>query len=200
MATNIRVDTASNQASNRWQAGSGQYPPNGSLNLLVSYDNSISLRTNEELQMINAIIQNPPSIDYSSNRPVGPNYIGIQTGSYLGPTGYRWALFTGVANSVTQVTCAFGNAVNFSAVVLPDFKLYVKVSGGSPTAGWVDGNAQYQGGGNPDADGEAALVVGSSSSTSKVITFGTNLRAGSVMARVGIPSGSNKTFRTLSIT
>jgi hypothetical protein len=198
--TNIRIDTVSNQPSNRWRAGSGQYPPNGSAGLLLAYDNNLSLVSGEELQMINGIIQNPPSVNYTNIRPSGPNYIGIQTGSYGGATGYRWALFTGQIAGATSVTCVFGGTSNFSSVVLSDFRLYVKVSGSNPTNGWIDGNTAYGGVGDPTNDGDAALVIGSSSSTSKFVTFGTALRNGTVMARVGIPSGSNKSFSSLTVT
>jgi hypothetical protein len=74
------------------------------------------------------------------------------------------------------------------------------VSGATPTVGWVDGASAYDGISNPTNNGDAALDAGASSATSKRITFGSLPKTGTAYIRVGIPSGSNRTFTGLTIT
>ncbi len=196
--TNIRIDTNSTQPSTRYRAGSGRYPTSYG----ATYNNDHELTKNEELQLINTYIQYPPRVNYTSISPPGPDYSNINTGSfnYLG-TGYRWSCFSGgTISSDSSITVTFNGAANFgSSAIANGLFLYVKVDGSNPTNGWIDGNAAYGGVGNPTNDGDAALVVGSSSSTLKVITFGTATRDGVAWIRVGIPSGSNKYFQSITM-
>jgi hypothetical protein len=83
-------------------------------------------------------------------------------------------------------------------------RLYVLVSGTSATNGWIDGATSYPGTGNPTNNGDPALVFGSSTATTKVITFGSSVKTGTVFVRVGIPSsslaGSTRSFSGVTIT
>jgi hypothetical protein len=83
---------------------------------------------------------------------------------------------------------------------MSNFVLQVRVNGATPTIGWVDGNVAYPGVGSPTNNGDAALVVASSTSTAKLVTFGTNTKTGTVYARIGIPSGDNKRFTNVTMT
>jgi hypothetical protein len=161
------------------------------------------LNNNEELQMINGTIQSPSSVNYSNNRPPGPNYIGIQTGSFGGGTGYRWALFTGkLSSSVSNTTITLGTpsaGFNTNANPINNFMLYVKITGGTDTNGWINGNFPYPGGGSPTNDGDGALDP-TSTSAARIVTFGGTPRQGTVLARIGLPSGSALTFKTVTIT
>jgi hypothetical protein len=196
--SNVRIDTVSTQQAERVRAGTGLY----SSNFGAVYDNNLSLVSGEELQMINGYIQQPPKVDYTVVSPLGPDYRNIQTGSVGGATGVRWACYNmGTISADSAITLTFNSAQNFGGTVLtPGLYLYVKVSGATPTAGWIDGNGAYPGVGNPTNDGDLALVVGSSTASVKVITFGSTTRDGSVYVRVGLPSGSTKSFTTLTMT
>jgi|GEM_PF-7127906 hypothetical protein len=191
--TNVRVDTVSNQQAQRTTAGSGLYPTIG-FNAL--YNNNISISGNEELQMINGALQYPPSVDYRIYLPSGVNYTNLPAGTYL---GYRWAMFNmGQVTNASNVQVTFNNANNFgSSAIVSDLLLYVQVSG--QTAGWINGNSAYPGVGNPTNNGDSALVVALSLSTVKLITFGSVSLTGPVYIRVGIPSGSNKNFSSISL-
>jgi hypothetical protein len=74
----------------------------------------------------------------------------------------------------------------------------VKISGATS---WVDGDAAYSGSGNPGsgADGVAAVVVGSSTATSRRITFGSITYSGAIIVRIGL-TGSGVTFTGLTAT
>ena len=192
--TNFRIDTNSNQQAQRRFAGTGQFPLSG---YDISYDNTVSLSTNEELQMVNSAIQYPPKVNYGTYIPSGANYTNIPSGTYS--SGYRWAFFDfGNLSNNSNVQVTFNGATNFGATTLtPGIALYVKVSGG--TNGWVDGNAAYPAVGNPTNNGDPALVIASSNATVKYITFGTALMSGPVYVRIGLPSGSTKTFTSVSL-
>jgi hypothetical protein len=194
----FRIDTVSNQQAQRHTAGAGRFISGG---YNVNYDNTINLSGNEELQMINGQIQNPPKVDYRNFIPSGYNYTTIQTGLY---SGCRWAMFDmGPITNVSNIQINFANTSNFGAAgVIPNFLLYARVSGvgTSATAGWINGNAAYGGVGNPTKDDDPALVVGSSNGTQKYITFGTATLTGPVYIRVGLPSGSNLAFGSVSMT
>ena len=65
----------------------------------------------------------------------------------------------------------------------------------------MDGNANYSGTGNPGStsDGVAAMVNGSSTATSRRITFGSITYSGAIIVRIGI-SGSGISFQSLTAT
>lgn len=194
-STNVRIDTLTNQQAQRVTASTGQYPVTG---YGLVYDDTFSITHNEELQNINNAIKYPPSVNYSADIPVGPNYTSITAGSY---DGYRWACFNmGTISADSSITVQFNNTSNFGATtILTDMLIYALVSGATPTNGWIDGNAAYPGVGNPTNNGDPALVVGSSDADTKVITFGTAPKDGSVYIRIGIKNTSNKQFRTISM-
>ena len=193
--TNIRIDTVSAQPASRVSAGIGQYPVLGAFGGI--YNNSTFLISNEELQLINGSLQIPPSVNYSGYIPSGPNYTNIQTGTY---NAYRWSCFNlGAINNVTNFTFAINGSANFGAsAVVSNVALYVLVSGTSPTNGWIDANTAYPGVGNPTNNGEAALDLANSTATSKRVTFGSAAKLGTIFVRIGLPSGSNKTFTSIS--
>jgi hypothetical protein len=76
----------------------------------------------------------------------------------------------------------------------------VKIEGSSF---WVDGDSAYAGVGNPGStvDGVAALVVASSTATSRRITFGSVTHTGSIIVRIGITgSGTGIQFGSVTAT
>ena len=108
--TNFRVDTNSNQQAQRHTAGVGRFPTS---NYNLNYDNTINLSGNEELQMINSAIQNPPAVNYGVLIPSGANYQYIQTGTY---SGCRWAMYDmGNFTSASNIQLTFNGATNFGA-------------------------------------------------------------------------------------
>lgn len=194
ITTNFRMDTVSSQQAQRHTAGTGRFISGG---YNVNYDNTINISGNEELQMINGQIQHPPKVDYRNFIPSGYNYGFIQTGTY---SGCRWAMFDmGPITNNNTIQFTFNNTANFGATpIIPNFLMYVRVSGA--TAGWVNGNAAYAGVGNPTLDDTPALVIGNSTATVRQVTFGSTVLSGPVYLRVGIPSGSNMAFGSVSMT
>lgn len=198
MPTMFRVDTVSSQQAERRTAGTGRFL---SGNFNATYDNTVNLSGNEELQMINGKLQNPPKVNYGNFIPSGRDYSYIQTGLY---SGCRWAMFDmGSITSKQRVQITFNNSANFGATpIISDFLLYLRVSGAgvNATAGWINGNAAYPAVGNPTINDDPALDIGNSTATSKRITFGAASLTGPVYIRVGLPSGSNKTFGSVTMT
>lgn len=198
--TGVRVDTISTESA-RSKSGTGQFPTKGSgaAQFGDAYASADSLVGNKELQLIGGLYQYPPSVSYTGNLPVaGPDYTGITPDAF---GSYRWVTFNiGSKTAVSSVTFNFSGATNFGgAALVSGLYLQLLVEGASPTTGWVDANAAYPGVGSPTANGDAALDVGASTATSKRVTFGTTPKTGNVWVRVGIPSGSNKTFSSISI-
>ena len=184
--TTIRVDTVSSE-TNRKTSGVGQYPGSGYGGAYISTD---LLSTNEELLILNAI-HRYPNHDFTGNLPAGPNYLGL-TGSYL---NYRWVTYSlGSKTDINFIKFQIQNTTGFGGLALvTDLIVQVRVDGGVPTTGWVDGNAAYSSG-NPTANGDPALDMSASTATIKRVTFGTATKTGIVYVRIGIPSGSTKTF------
>ena len=198
--TRIRMDSVLDPA-NRVRSGRNQYPSFG-----VSFDeygdvyqSGQSIATTvEELQLLNGQFRYPTG-DYSNALPVaGPNYTSVTPGVY---NNLRWVTFNmGTITNKANVRVDFSNTVGFSTVLLANFALQVRVNGTTPTVGWVDGNAAFPGTGNPTANGDPALAVASSTTTSKLVTFGTAVKTGTVYVRIGIPAGDTKRFGGITIT
>jgi len=191
--TRIRMDSALDPA-NRVKSGFGQFGFDG-----TPYEASQSIATAvEELQFLNGQFRYPTG-NYTGSLPVpGPDYTSVAPGAY---NNLRWVTFNmGSITNKANIRVDFSNTVGFGSVLLSNFALYVRVNGSTPTAGWVDGNAAYPGTGNPTNDGDPALAVANSTATSKLVTFGTAVKTGTVFVRIGIPAGDTKRFGGITIT
>lgn len=195
LSTGVRVDTLSNEAA-RLKSGQGQFPAQGSgaAQFGDAFVSSTSLVTagNEELQLLGGQYGFPTG-NYTGDYPVGPNYSAAAGGSYA---NYRWlTLNLGAIAAVVNTQINILGGMNLgSSTLISGLLLYVRVVGATPTTGWIDANAAYPGVGNPTADGDAALVVGSSDVDTKVVTFGAAPKTGNVWIRIGVPSASTKRF------
>lgn len=191
--TRIRMDSALDPA-NRVKSGFGQFGFDG-----TPYEASQSIATAvEELQFLNGQFRYPTG-NYTGSLPVpGPDYTSVAPGAY---NNMRWVTFNmGSVTNAKNIRVNFSNAVGFGSVLLSNFALYVRVNGSTPTVGWVDGNAAYPGVGDPTIDGAPALAVAESTTTSKLVTFGTAVKTGTVFVRIGIPAGDTKRFGGITIT
>lgn len=190
LSTGARIDTVSVETA-RKVSGSGQYPATG---YGGSYDSTQDLKTSytEELQLLNGRYQ-IPSGNYSSNLPdAGPDY---STG--MGSSD-RWVTFqpTSLSNNSAFTITFNGTQGTWSGTATTGLKVYAKVEG---VTGWIDCNAAYPGTGSPSADGDAAMVFGSSSTTVKRVTFGSTARTGTLYIRIGLPTGSDKKFQSITV-
>lgn len=189
--TIIRIDTVSlfasptfSPESDRNDSFAGQYPAP----TVQSYDQTQSLILNYELQCINGLYQYPPSIDYSTYNPAGPDY-----SSLLDDGGYRhYTQNMGIITSASFIEFDILNPNNFDTEITdPTIRLYVSVVS---VIGWIDANAPYGGTGQPTTDGAPALDMSLSTSTHKRVTFGGNLPSGYVLIRLSLPTGSTISF------
>jgi len=191
--TNVRVDTKSNE-SGRIFAGSGEYPTTYATGGWDSAQNLISNADyDEELQLVGGVYKRP-SGNYTSNSPAtGPDYNSDTQ------TDYRYVLFnTGTISNVTSVTLTLNNATGITNLEQSGIRLQVKVDGANPTTGWIDANSSYSAG-NPTNNGDPALDFGgSSSATSRRITFGSAVKSGTVYVRFGLPTGSTKSLGSIT--
>lgn len=196
--TYYRLDSTLD-TSNRVTSGIGQYP---STNYGTAFDASINISgsSNEELQMLNGQYRYPVG-NYSAALPVsGPNYTSVPLGIY---NSMRWVtLNLGTVSAASNLTLTITSPTNFNGGGLPisSFALYVRVNGATSTNGWIDGNVAYPGVGSPTNNGDPALVVANSTSTVKVVTFGSVTKTGTVFVRIGIPVGDNKRFLNITMT
>jgi hypothetical protein len=194
--TYLRMDSTLDTA-NRVPSSTGQYPTSASAYDSGSWNASQNLASagQEELQMLNGQYQYPTG-NYTGSSPIaGPNYSSLP-GVTFGTV--RWVTFSlGAQSAIQNVTLTFNNTSNMgsSAIISPGWYLYVKVDG---VTGWVDGNAAYPAVGSPVNNGDAALVIASSTGTTKVVTFGTTPRTGNVFVRVGISSGQTYKFGSIT--
>jgi len=193
----IRIDTISEE-SICVAAGSGKFPTVGSganeCGGVIDSTADLNTTGNEELQMLNGDI-GYPSGDYSGNFPTpGPNYTSVPSGSF---NNLRWKAFSlGNIANLNSVTVRINGSDNFAGSPIESgISLYVQVVG---STGWLDANSAYPGVGNPVANGDPALDVASSTTTNRRITFGTQPQSGLVLVRLGLPSGSNKSFKSIT--
>jgi hypothetical protein len=185
-STSHRIDTVSNESS-RKTSGSGNYPASG---YNGSYDSSQSLvgTYTSELQLRNGIYVYPTV-----------NYISVGGPDYSGVSGTRWATFNlGTFTNNSAFTLNIIGSSGITSIAQANLLVEVKIEGATY---WVDGDAAYSGVGNPGSvsDGVAAVVIGSSTSTSRRITFGSVTYSGSIIVRIGF-TGSGPQFTSLTAT
>lgn len=183
----VYVDSSSDSIrSSVLDPGSGQFPSSG---YGGAYNHSTSLLTNEALQLLGGKFIYP-SGNFTTLYPVaGPNYSSI--------TDWRYMIFSlGNVTNASSVTFTINGATGFSTTIDPSIRLYVKVEDGS--TGWLNANAAYPGSGNPTANDANALDLGASTPTTRRVTFGGLPRTGTVYVRIGLNTGSTKTFSSIS--
>lgn len=180
-----RIDTVSNE-SIRITSGNGSYPSTGYGDSFDSLKSLVEENT-EELMLKNGVYQYPNG-----------NYTAFGGPNYSTATGTRWVTFnlgTFTNNSAFTLNFIGSNGIT-SIYGQANLLVEVKIDGASY---WVDGDAAYSGTGNPGStvDGVAAVVVGSSTATSRRITFGSITYTGNIIVRVGL-TGSGVTFTGLT--
>lgn len=190
VTSNLNIDSISDETP-RVVSGTGQFPATYG----AVFNSNTSIVGNEELQMYNNQYHFPPQINYGSFYPSGPDYSGILGGVH---GTHRWATFAPIIiTNEVAITVNFINATNFGATALMSgIEIYVKVDGDT---GWLNANDAYPGVGTPAVDNDPALVIGSSSATTKRVTFSV-VRSGQVYVRIGLPVGSNKAFGNINVT
>jgi len=194
-----RIDTKSVETS-RKLSGTGPFPTTALSNYYYgTWVSSSDLTTGDwvrELMMKEGKYQWPGSIDYSAYG--GPNYLSVTGGdTHVDSLNYRWACFSvGSVSNDTNFTFTINGVENFGSTnIITGIKLYVRVVGATGTA-WLDANAAW-GGATGDSDGDAMLVFGESTVTTRKVTFG-SVRTGTVYVRIGLQSGSTKKFTSIS--
>jgi hypothetical protein len=210
----VYVDTVSVEGtistSTRVRSGNGVYPSYGSGNSQFGDNysptfNNVSIRGNIETVASELMLQNGkfqwPTGNYTSNVPTsGDDYSTLVT-TFNSPAGVRFATFNvGTITAASNMTINIVGGVNFgSAPVVAGFSLQcIIMNGSTPVTGWLDINSAYSAG-QPTNNGDPALNLGSSTATTKVVTFGSPLtRTGTVYIRAGLPTSSNKTFTNIT--
>jgi hypothetical protein len=118
----------------------------------------------------------------------------------------RWATFDlGAFTNFKNVQLTFNNSYGFVSDPLggniTNMEIYVRVNGSIPTNGWVDGNKAYSGIGDPTNNGDPALAVDTNAPVNvRKVTFGTQIKTGNVIVRIGIPAGDAKKFGSVTPT
>jgi hypothetical protein len=185
-STSHRVDTVSSESA-RKTSGSGSYPASGYNGVFDSTQSLVGTYT-EELQLRNGIYVYP-SVNYTSIG--GPDYSSA--------SGTRWATFNiGTFTNNSAFTLNINGSSGISSIGQANLLIEVKIEGATF---WVDGDAAYSGTGNPGSvsDGVAAVVIGSSTATSRRITFGAVTYSGSIIVRIGF-TGTGLQFTNLTAT
>lgn len=186
-STAYRVDTVSVETS-RLISGSGSYPAGGYGGTFDSTQSLVGSYT-QELMLKNNVYQYPSG-----------NYSAVGGPDYSAATGTRWVTFNlGTFTNNAAFTLNFVGSSGISVIYgQANLLVEVKISGATS---WVDGDAAYSGSGNPGSagDGVAAVVVGSSTATSRRITFGSVTYTGNILVRIGL-TGSGVTFTGLTAT
>lgn len=185
--TAYRVDTVSNETIRR-TSGVGSYPSTGWGGTFDSTQSLVDTYTNE-LQLRNGVYVYPTE-----------NYTAVGGPNYSTATGTRWATFNiGNFNNNSAFSLNIIGASGIGTIVdTNNLLIEVKISGETY---WVNGNAAYSGVGNPGSvsDGVAAVVVGSSTATSRRITFGTITYTGAIIVRIGY-TGTGISFTSVTAT
>jgi hypothetical protein len=124
----------------------------------------------------------------------GPNYTGI--------SNTRWVTFNlGSFTNKTNFRITFAGATNITAASQSNLLIEVLAQGSTATK-WIDADATYSGVGDPGissgSDGVAAVTLYTTST--REITFGTQVLTGNLVVRVGYTSGSNVKFTSITKT
>lgn len=185
-STTHRVDTVSNETS-RKTSGSGSYPASGYNGVYDSTQSLVGTYT-DELQLRNGLYVYP-TVNYTSVG--GPNYSGA--------SGTRWATFNlGTFTNNRNFTLTINGSSGITSIGQVNLLIEVKIEGATS---WVDANSAYAGVGNPGsgANGVGSVVIGSSTATSRRITFGSIVYSGSIIVRIGF-TGTGLGFSSLTAT
>lgn len=201
-----RIDTISIQPTNseftselnRVPAGSGLYP---TLNTSI-YPSNQNLQLNYELQLLGGYYQYPPAVDYSSKIPNGPNYSSLLADTSTGD--YRYAAFN--LGTITDRKYFYleikglqnHSFVGNSTLIFKDTILQIHLVG-SPI-GILNANRFIKlCGTSPSANNDGCLSNIDSTATKRRISFGNNLRSGTLIVRIGIKNTNSMRFTGIKL-
>lgn len=200
-STNWRIDKISSET--RKTSGVGQYPAvyGSTYNSaeLITGATSASSDYSDELQLLNGLYQRPAAVNYSTYYPVGPDY-SIGMGTHDRYVTFDMGAISSLANFILTLNGATGTWAMNGSKETTGISIYVRITGTNATNGWIDANKAYISG-FPTNDGDAAMNSSyvSVSTTVKQVTFGTfGPRSGNLWVRIGLPSGSNKKFTSVT--
>lgn len=189
---NVLVDSMTSE-TDRVKSGSGDFPeitPSGICG--SAYDSAQLLSANQELLYLGGKVYYPNEsfVDYG-----GPNYTGL--------TGRRWFTRVFANKKGTKVEITFAGAVGFgSNPIFPsNIKLFIKC--GNET-NWISGHDPFSltnplSVANSTLDGAHGLLVGESTATKKVITFGRVISTNfTLYVRVGFDQGVTSSFTSFN--
>lgn len=184
----LRVDTVSNESS-RLVSGSGSYPSSGYGGVFDSTQSLVGTYT-DEMMLKNGTYQYPNG-----------NYTAFSGPDYSSVSGTRWVTFNlGSFTNNSAFTLTFNGASGISTIGQANLLVEVKIEGATF---WVNGDAAYSNGTLPGSsagtEGLGAVVIASSTATSRRISFGapTTPYTGNIIVRVGF-TGSGPSFTSLS--
>jgi hypothetical protein len=210
LTSDYRIDTTTETERVLSGDATNMYPTiDTSAGCGATYDSQASLVGvyTGELQKVNGIYRWPANTytAFVGSTGAGPDYSSAAGNAISGQSGnWRWVTikFPAVFSNNSAFTLTFiGALAGFSAdanQVTANMLLFTKVVGSSGT-GWLNANAAYPGSGTPVNDNDAAMVAGSSSSSIKRITFGTQVRTGDLYVRIGIRQTSGLQFGGVSV-
>ena len=182
----VRVDTTSVKVSNQVTSGSGDFPAVVGVDFGSSYDHSVSLASNSELQLIDGKYRVPAATNYSATLPPGsPDYTTVNSIDWRYVT-FSFALSQLTSNFVLFFQGMEGDGWGGHGNLASDTQIYVRVvdaASGNDT-NWLDANDYYDGS-IPQANGDGCLLANQSTAAYKSVTlaYGTS---GTLYVRVGL--------------
>ena len=202
--TDITFDSESMSYPNRITSGSGLYPQIYRQDFGLAFDETKSLLDVNELQMLDGYYQVPPSSNYTTSVPIGPDYSDIQNTFPI-----RYATF------YFEIPCCFSNLLiifeqvqgtgwGSSHALADDLSIQIRVISEEEMSdtGWLDANQYYQ----TDAflysnTAFPCLLSSGTTETLKHVTFG-QMRRGAVFVRIGMEAVNNicqKKFKSVRV-
>jgi hypothetical protein len=183
-----RIDTSSNESS-RLTSGSGSYPSSGFGGI---YDSEQVLTSGvglNELMMLNSQYRYPTG-NYTTytdaTNGAGPDYSSV--------TGTRWVTFNlGSFTSKGNFRINFAGASGIQASSQSDLLIEVLAQGSTATY-WVDADVAYASVGDPGSTVNGTPAVTLFTTSTREITFGTQVLTGNLIIRVGLTAGSSVRF------
>jgi hypothetical protein len=202
--TSMSVDTRSigiGESTRRVKSGLGLYPADGTFG--TTYDSSISLVSNEEMQMIGGIITYP-SINYSTTSPQGPDYsvagISVTTNASMRYITAKFIPDTYMSRINILISNVTGDII---AAMLDDLSIVVNVK--LDTSVWYSATSPFEPQeATANGKGIAEFGINAPTVTSGVltipVTFGQTISCTNLYIRVGCLVSNTVTFGEITYT
>ncbi|CAK0768345.1 hypothetical protein CVIRNUC_003554 [Coccomyxa viridis] len=193
-----RIDTISSPILTQVTSGLGQFPANPGTDFGLTYDQTASLMSNQELMLVGGLYRTPPQKNYSLTLPAGsPDYTNASSQYAWRYATFKFPVSPCMSSFSLVLQNIQGSGWGDCQTVAVDVQIYARFVGPIVDTGWLDCNQFFDG--VHTTQGSGVLLGDGTTAAIKQATAGRSI-SGVAYVRIGLASSDfTKGFSSVAL-